>query len=856
MPETPLVSTLEVENATSHELAISVRGRAETHVKSGGRARVRFLPPGDALLEARAREAGHALVRSSTVKLTPRATTLWTIAPDEGPVPLGPPFAALVVKNPSDRHIDIVIDGTPRGRVFAGGERRFEDLLAGTIRLEARPVDGSPPARVDLPLPADNDGQFGLWSYAPAGMSLEVKNDTDEALSFAIDGLERARIGVGETWRGVEPAGLKVLSARSQPSRRVYEQVLDLGEGGGRWEIRAGQAALVVRNHTRERVTVDAGDAPFTVDPGGEHRVEDLPAGMRALKATGESGMLYAMNAEFMSGQTLTWVVDSVLGSIRVDNRTRKTVTVYVAEGDGPERERGEVAPGRVAIVKQLARGAVRVRAVELPTGLGAKFPTVDRGRSHSAELDLGSQAAATWVVTDTTGAVKLTNGRDETVEVFIDAMRVGLIPARESKTFTGVASGMRLVETVGTRSGAHEATPVSVPDDGLVSLEAKDLTAFVEVINGAGEVLEPQGLLAEQAASIGVGESVRFRLRAGLQRIVMVGRETGFSYGTAVELERGATEQWTARLARGRLVLWSRLAESVAVTMDDVAAGSLAPDEALTLDLEPGRHALRTVGLRSSRVTHRELVIAPDSETKLTLSVEDAVLVVENRAREPVSVTIDGELYGEVGAERLHAFGKVVPGLREVVLQHVRSQRVQRIAVEVREGQRARVIASAPMGLLVIENASRGEIGIRVDGERVATVGSDAGPTLVPVPAGPRHIQFERLGGNRASGKDRGALGFELDVPADHAIHVPVPPVDVRLVVVNRTDEPLVLFAGEKRLGEIGPRTSEMVERVEDGEVELSARTKGGAETHVERRILRAGETATWVLDAAPNQK
>ncbi len=856
-PEASLVGTLEVENATSHELVISVRGRAEAHVKSGERARVRFLPPGDALLEAHARDAGRPLVRASTLKLSGGTTTLWTVAPDENPVPLGAPFAALVVKNPSDRHVDILVDGTPRGRVFSGGERRFEDLLSGTIKLEARPVDGSPSVMVDLPLPADTDGQFGLWSYAPSGVSLEVKNDTDEALSFSIDGLERARIDVGETWRGIEPAGLKLLSARSQPSRRVYEQVLDVGQDGGQWEIRAGQAALVVRNRTREKITVEADVAPFAVDPGGEHRLEDLSAGSRMLKATGESGMVYAMNAELLAGQTLTWVVDAVEGSVRVDNRTRKKVTIYVSEGDLPERERGEVLPGRVAIVKELARGTVKIRAVETPTGLGAKYPTVDGGRSHSVQLDLAAQAAATWVITDVTGAVRVTNGRDETIEVFIDAMRVGLVPPGEQKTFTGVASGMRLVESVGTRSGAHEATPVAVPDDGLVSLEAKDLTAFVEVINGAGEVLEPQGLLAEQVTRIGISESARFRLRAGLQRIVMVGRDTGFSYGTAVELGRGETEQWTARLAPGRLVLWSRLAESVAVTVDDVAVGSLAPDEALTLDLEPRRHSLRTVGLRSGRVTHRELVIAPESEAKITLSMEDAVLVVENRAREPVSVVIDGELYGEVGGERLKAFGKIVPGVRDVVLQHVKSQRVQRIAVEAREGQRVRVVASAPTGLLVIENASRGEVGVRVDGVRIAKVAGDAGPTLVPVPAGSRHIQLERLGVYPGSGKKSGILGFELDIAADHAIHIPVPPVDVRLVIVNRSDERLVLFAGERRLGEIAPRSSEMLEHVEEGEVDLSARTAAGLETHVERRTLRAGETATWVLDAtkAPMQ-
>jgi len=113
-----------------------------------------------------------------------------------------------------------------------------------------------------------------------------------------------------------------------------------------------------------------------------------------------------------------------------------------------------------------------------------------------------------------------------------------------------------------------------------------------------------------------------------------------------------------------------------------------------------------------------------------------------------------------------------------------------------------------------------------------------------VSVPSGSRHVQIERL-------TSRTQVGFVLDIAADHAIHLPVPPTDVRLVVVNRTDKALELFADDGSLLTVGAKASEMVEGVGVGLVRLVARDPAtGAITHEERRTLRAGETAAWVLD------
>jgi hypothetical protein len=843
-------ATLEVENRTHEDLDLSVRGRFEAKLRPGKRARVRLLAPGSAHVTAHVASGERTLRAEATLALTAGAISRWSVLPTDGePTPAPPAFGTLVVRNPSSQHLSIRLDGRLRGRIFAGEERRFEDLPAGLISLEARPEDGSPPVRVELPLPDDAGGQLGEWTYAPTGVPLEVVNGTDEALVFAVDGVERGRIEIGGVFRSVEPRGLKVLTARSLPSRRLYESVIELSEGTEeRWQIARGASALVIENRTGERIEVTGALEPLVLEPRARARREGLTTGSFALSARGASGLVYPGEVELRAGQTVTWVVDGLLGSVRVENQTSREVTLFAAEGDGPELIRGEVPRHGVALVKQLRRGPVALRAIANPTSLGAAHESVDRGRVHTTRLDLGEQFAATWVITETSGAVHVKNRREEAVEVFIDATRVGLIEAGSSRTFTGIPAGMRLVETLGARSGVHRSTPLGVAEDGLATHEVIDVSAFVEVINGTGEAIAPEGALAEQVATLEDGVTHRFRLGAGTNRLVFVGRDTGFAYGTALELEAGETARWTARVAPGTLLLWSRLAETVAVTVDEMARGSLAPDASLTLtELAPGRHRVATVGLRTGRFLSREVFVPPGDTRKLTLSSEQAVVLVENLAKEPVTVSIDGELYGVVGPERVQAFGKVAPGAREVTLEHVRSHRVQRVALDLREGQSARVVAAAPRGVLVVENTARCEVRVRVDGVAIATLASDAGPTLLTVPSGPRRISLERIGEGASH-----ALTYAIDITADHATHLPVPPRDVRLVVVNRSEVELALFAGEKALGTVAPRTSLMLEHVATGDVELTARVADRI-THSERRQLRAGETATWVLDAEP---
>lgn len=833
--DAPVGATLEVENRTGEDLSLTVRGRTEAIVHTGTRIRVRNLLPGTVEVSARSTQGGAGAFKTqSTIDLVTGKTQVWSIVPDQAggaPLPEVPGLGALRVTNPTRKDVSVLVNGVRVGRVFAGAERVFDDLPSGVTHLSARPDDGTAPTDLELMLVANEEIP---WRFEQVGAELQVMNGTNEAIELTIDGEARGRIAAGETWTSLEAPGLRVLQARSEPSRRPYEAVLDLTKtASSLWKVEAGQSALVIENGTGEPLVLAVpGKEPMTLAPRGQARFDDLPTGAIELKASGEQTKgVYAARLELMPAQVTTWVAGPVAGSIRIDNRTARVVTVYTAIG-GNEVERGQVQPNSTALIRDLPRSNVQLSAIA--TGVA---------RRQTTTIDLSESPAATWVVSSVTGAVRVVNERDEAVDVFVDALRVGEAPPKGERTFTGVEVGERLVECVGLTTGTAYKDQLTVTEEVLASLVVRDPTAWVVVENKSGEAVATRGLLAEQVAEMPAGATVRFRVRAGPQRFSVSGRDSGLVFTHAMDIAAGETGVWSVAIEPGRIIVWSRLDETVAVSIDDQGQGTLPPDETMTLaDLAPGRHRIQMVGLRTGIVRAQEVASIPGGDVKVTVATEPGVVLVENRSQERVEVTIDGSLYGDALGNAIHAFGQVPPGKHDIELFFVTSRRTQRVWLDLREGQRARVVAEAPMGVLVIDNSSRQAVRVTVDNEPIAVVPADAGPTLVNAPSGSRHVRIERMG-------DRTELGFQLMIRADSAIHVPVPPRTMRLVVVNRTDSELTLFAGEHRIATIAARASEMFDELADGEQRLFAKDATGRITHEERRNLHAGETATWVL-------
>ena len=836
--EAPHGATLEVANRASVDVSIDVRGRVELTVHAGTRARVHDLLPGTAPVVARATTGGAGVFeRRDTVTLADGKSTTWVVLPDAAggePLPDPPALATLIVTNTTTEHVRVSLDGAVLGRVFAGETRRFDDLTSGPHALVALPDDDSAQARAALELVP---GGETTWTVANVGGTVHIENRTSESLTVSVDGAERTHITPGATWDGMVALGTHVLSGVSEPSQKPYESTLTvLADQPVVWIVTAGQAELVVDNRSGEAITVAVAGQSIPVARGASVIVSDIPTGPVAIDAVGSSGMTYAGRIDLAPGQRAHWAAERVLGSVRVVNRTGRKLWIYTKPKGGSEDEAGELGSDTPVLLRNLARAPIGLSAID-PIGK----------RRYTTEIDLSEVPAGTWTIMPATGSLAIENERDELVTVFANALRVGDVPPNATQVFPGIGVGDALVESLGGRTGYVQHSRTSITEDRVALVVLPDPTAFVLVENATGEPLATRGVLADQVARLAEGSVTRFRMRAGKLRLTAVGNDSGLVYQTDVNATSDAPARWVVRQTPASLMVWNRMNEALAITVDDRAVGSIGPDENLTVDgLAPGKRTVQAVGLASGTL-HSEVVnLAPAGEEHMSFTMKLAAIVIENRASEVVGVTIDGEPWGEVAANATHGFANLRTGKHKVEFDYRSSHRVSETDIEAREGQRVLVVAEVPMALVVVQNGSRQAARVLVDGQPIATVAADAPPTLVHVPAGPRLVQFERLG-------DHTVVSFRLDFWADSAIHLPVPPPDARLVVVNREQHATEIRFGELVVGTVDADSSMIFDALPDDTNTLTARSPDGTVTHSELRHFQPGETSTWVLEPSP---
>ncbi|TNF29283.1 MAG: hypothetical protein EP329_16170 [Deltaproteobacteria bacterium] len=822
---------LEVVNRTPADLRISVRGRVEGVVKRGDRVRFHHLERGPARLEAQPREAGQrALGPWGEDRELSAELERWEIVTEGSSVPTPPGLADLKVENPSRHAVVVSVDGRRLGRVFGGESQTFLDLYEGPHRVVAATDDGALTLAAEVRLAADG---VGTWTIAFAGARLEIVNDTAEPVRIAIDGSDRGVVEAGGTWTSDdEQPGLRVITATSVVSRHPWQAALQLSTAAPtQWRLGTSGATLRVENRSGEAVDLALeGHAPVSVPDGGTADLADLPVGRLAPVATGAvSGQRYAAVVELGGDQRYTWTINPLFPTLRVVNRTRRALVAYVA-GD----RRGVIAAGQTLLLRHLPAHAFTAEVVD------------EHGSTYFQEtVDPTKTPASTWLVTAVTGSLAVVNDRPEIVDVFLDGRPLDSVEARSERTFGGAEVGSRLVEARGRRSGAVLRIPVEITEETPASVRLEDPTAILEIVNDLGVELRPTGPLADQHAAIPAGESRSFVVPARRATWVLLGpggvpvaRDGGPASGEVV--------RWEVRPARTSLVVWNQLGEDVAVAIDDQAVGTVAAGahESFT-DVATGQHRLQAVGTASGEVRGTTRVARADEPLKWTLATQPGRILVHNASAERVQVEIDGSLYDAVEARATKAFAHVPPGRHDVVAYGDATGTRHGFGTTVVEGADVLLEVTPPMATLVVENLSGQDIAVRVDGVVVGRLAAGAAPTSLATPAGRRLVQIERLG-------DHTVTGSELDLAADHAIHLPIPRANVRLVIVNQTEVPLTVRVGDRVLTTVAANSSLMEESVAPGKVELSAVDPEGRVSHSERRTLHAGETATWVLQRA----
>lgn len=836
---------LEVINRSDAEMWIAVRGRVEATAPPRTRTIVRHLNPGtvDVLIQAspetrKAQSAKDVDLRlSRSVELVAGQRVVVDLYGPGAPAPLPAPLGNLRIQNTLSRDVQIWVDEVPSGTVLAGGERVIMDLVAGERRLRAADRKQKTVIQAKQTIAGT---KTVVWKLAAAEAELRIINDTEESVRLMADDEDLGRLAAGRrrsiTHLGV---GKHLLVAVGEGTKHRFQKVLDLKpDFPAVWGLSSGSATLIVVNRTGEDIVavptgtfVTSAARTLNIPAGAEYRVDDVvPATIAINAVSAKTNTLYKMKTSLRPGQVYRWEITPAASGIRVINRTRSPLTLYLGR-----RQVGSMAPGTAKILTKLPKRAIKLQAY------GAD------SQRYELSLLAAPREAATWTIRPETGALFVNNERPERLSVFVDALRVGTVGPNSGLMFTGIPVGSRLIEAVGEGTKATLRIETKIIAEAQTKVRFKDARGVITVVNNTGERLVAKGVLAAQRPVIDAGGRAHFQVRAGAHQLVVIGRGSRLVYRRRAEVTTEAKFVWTIEKPTGTVAITNQLPEKVALSLNGVPKGILSPGTTRVLGPLPAvRHRLVAQGMTSKRLWQTERRVRPDGAQYWALVDKPAKLVVKNRSQEPVELAIEGRPYGVVAAEGHRTFGNLAAGIRRVELSGMRSRVTQKFEVTLGPGRTDVVVAHAPFGTVLIDNMSGEGLVVRVGSETVGTIAAGREPTPIPISAGTRLVQVERVGSGHVS-------TYRLQVRPLRAIRLDVFAITARAAIKNSSKQALTIFANDRQLGVVAPGESLMIQDLKLGLTRFRAVASNGAVTHAERRALRDGELFPWELAPPP---
>lgn len=833
-PQTPAPqhATLEIVNRTDVELRVAVRGRAEGAVAPGKRARVRFLTPGEATLEAEpVYDAPQGRTFAETRELPANGLERWELSLPGSDAPEPPKLADLRIENTLKAPIRVRVNQKRLGQVLPGDARIFHDLEAGEVQVSASSRLLAVGIRETLSLAPDAVTE---WKVEAPRATLVVLNDTDEIVHVFLDQDRIGKIQPGEQGRWDElGSGTHELVVMAAHSGRRYERSVTLRRDFPvEWSLSAGLSSVRVVNRTKETLLVTAaGREQAAVVAGGELAIDELPTGPVSLRATGsESGTQHFGKVVLRQSQTYVWEVRDARGTVRVVNRTPAALQVYLDRSP-----RGRVEPGQTLLIEDAPRQSFDLKAASVD-GTQIYRTRIEGGES-------GLPTATTWEVLPHTGALAVDNRRPERVAVFVDAKRVGAVDARSKLTFTGVTSGPRLVEAVGDKSKVVLRFPVAIPESGLGQVLLEDPQGTLVVVNKTGERLVLDAPLQGQQETLAADETQQFAVPIGTLNLKALGSESGLVYTKRQQMLPGRTARWDVEMDSGALGIENRTLEALRIFVDGREVGEVAKFETLRIeDVSPGLRRLKAVGAQSATTYRGRKLVQPDRLVVWSVQLEPARLTIDNQTEEPIHVTIGGSPYALVDAKSRKQFLNIAPGPKKVHVVGQRSRFPQEFTVALERNQTELVTVTPPQGSLMVKNDSGEAVDVLVDGRSVGQVAAGAQGAMVPVPAGRIKVGIE-------GSESRRLREYTLEIEPGVAVHLPVRAEVTRLTIANRTQRPLQIFVSDALVGTVAPGADLESGDLSPGRVHLRAEDEAGRVTHRETREVRAGDRGTWVL-------
>lgn len=528
--------------------------------------------------------------------------------------------------------------------------------------------------------------------------------------------------------------------------------------------------------------------------------------------------------------------------SIEVANRSHVDYSVFV---DG--QHVADVRSGHHALIDGLRSGTHRVSAVSSQADAPERESTVQLAVGTSAVWDILPEPPAAPVdVPRGFGSLRLVNQIDDDLVVSIDGEVVARLLEGDTRLLTAVSAGER---TVVARRGLGQvplSVPVHVTAGQLTEVPIDGPRGSVEVRNATGEPIE----VAVDGRTVGTVETGAVRtfggILAGARTLTARGETTQRLHTRDKRIVYGEVALWPVEAAAGGVQVINDTAEAVRVWIDDMEIGRVPPgEERLFAQVSLGRHTLRAVTLSTGFDLRMPVEIRTDQTFVWPLTLDEGVLIIENRTQEPVQTYMDGEPYERIAPGETRTFSQVPAGRHDLSAFGEVSHRIVPTTVDVTAARAARW-AVEPSGVSAVVRNDRPER-VRLYLDAVFITRLEPGETRVldGLVAGERLLE--------AMGERTGRVWRErATLTADERAVLDVREPAAVLIVTNRSNEELILDAALAPDGEPVPRGSTRTYHVPVSRRKVLATGKESRHVHERSLALEEGEEETWVVEKA----
>ncbi len=384
-------------------------------------------------------------------------------------VALTAPGGHVLVINRSGEPVTVFVADGQHTILEADARRLIGPTPVGRFALLARGERSRRWMATELDVAA---GRTATVTLDQAAGALSVRNPLDEVVAIAIDKRAYGRLPAGAEVHvlGLVPGAHRV-EIRGESSHRRLSWQATFPAVQQQTDV-AGAIRLHVKNATGEVVELRRELQNLSPELAPAQEVDwVLPRQAVRLRATGrDSGLPYIFDVRADAPAASSWVIE------------RPTATVQLRNGTG---EAAEVTIGDHARVHMDADARAEIRGI--PAGrLRITVHGVDTDTSFDRGLFLAAGATASWTVRAGTSHLVVESGWGEPLQVAVDGLERGTIPARGRLRLSNLAPGVHAVSAIALWTRLRQAAEVRIVDGRQTHLSLAPPRGALRLINSS----------------------------------------------------------------------------------------------------------------------------------------------------------------------------------------------------------------------------------------------------------------------------------------------------------------------------------------------------------------------------------